>query len=356
MPACLEGGQGGAVSRIHTTVPAMALHIRSIRRSQRGATTTTAIAILVIVILLAAAAWFLILRPPQHAVTAPVQTAKAPAATAASPAASANRLETMSVDQLLAEARKALAEQRLVAPAGNNAVEYYVSVLAKDPKNRDAQGALREIFPFAEPVVEQAVNQGNLDEAQREIDLLAKADPNNYTLTILRAKLDAARKLASSAQQQKQQELAKQQAAQQQQLLAAQQATQQAEAAHQATEAASKPAAAAPGPAPAAVAAPKPVAAPAAENRDAQITRMVPPKYPLQAARDNQQGWVEVEFTVGADGSVSNVRVVDAEPRRIFDRAATEAVSRWQFKPALINGTPTAVVLKRKLEFRLGGG
>ena len=332
----------------------MALHIRSIRRSQRGASTTTAIAILVIVILLAAAAWFLILRPPQHAAPAQVQTVKAPAAAAAAAsAASANRLETMSVDQLLAEARKALAEQRLVAPAGNNAVEYYVSVLAKDPKNRDAQGALREIFPFAEPVVEQAVNQGNLDEAQREIGLLAKADPNNYTLTILRAKLDAARKLADRAQQQKQQDLAKQQAQQQQQLLAAQQA------AHQATEAAPKPAAEAGHPAPVpvpAVAAPKPVAAPVAENRDAQITRMVPPKYPLQAARDNQQGWVEVEFTVTADGGVSNAHVVDAEPRRVFDRAAIEAVSRWQFKPALINGTPTAVVLKRKLEFKLGGG
>lgn len=335
----------------------MALHIRSIRRSQRGASTTTAIAILVIVILLAAAAWFLILRPTQHTAPAQVQTVKAPAAAAASSsAASANRLETMSVDQLLAEARKALAEQRLVAPAGNNAVEYYVSVLAKDPKNRDAQGALREIFPFAEPVVEQAVNQGNLDEAQREIDLLAKADPNNYTLTILRAKLDAARKLADRAQQQKQQDLAKQQAQQQQQLLAAQQAG----ATRQAAEVAPKPAAEAgrPAPVPApAVAAPKPVAAPAAtENRDAQITRMVPPKYPLQAARDNQQGWVEVEFTVTADGSVSNARVVDAEPRRVFDRAAIEAVSRWQFKPALINGTPTAVVLKRKLEFKLGGG
>ena len=333
----------------------MALHIRSIRRSQRGATTTTTIAILVIVILLAAAAWFLILRPPQHAVTAAVQAARKPVATVAMPAVSANRLETMSVDQLLAEARKALAAQRLVAPAGDNAVEYYVSVLAKDPKNRDAQGALREIFPFAEPVVEQAVNQGNLDEAQREIDLLAKADPNNYTLTILRAKLDAARKLASSAQQQKQQALAKQQAAQQQQLLAAQQAA----AARQAAETAAKPVAEAPHAAAVPVAAaPKPVAtAPAAaENRDAQITRMVPPKYPLQAARDNQQGWVEVEFTVTTDGRVSNAQVVDAQPRRVFDRAAIEAVSRWQFKPALINGTPTAVVLKRKLEFKLGGG
>ncbi len=333
----------------------MALHIRSIRRSQRGATTTTAIAILVIVILLAVAAWFLILRPPQHALTAPTQAVKASVATSAKPAASANRLETMSVNQLLAEARKALAEQRLVAPAGDNAVEYYVSVLAKDPKNRDAQGALREIFPFAEPVVEQAVNQGNLDEAQREIDLLAKADPNNYTLTILRAKLDAARKLASSAQQAKQQALAKQQAAQEQQQLAAQQAAQKAQAASQAPEV-TKPVAEAAPPAPAIAAKPVAAAPAAAQNRDAQITRMVPPKYPLQAARDNQQGWVEVEFTVTADGSVSNAQVIDSQPRRIFDRAATEAVSRWQFKPALINGTPTAVVLKRKLEFKLGGG
>ena len=56
------------------------------------------------------------------------------------------------------------------------------------------------------------------------------------------------------------------------------------------------------------------------------------------------------------DGSVGNVHVTNAEPRRVFDRAAVDAVSRWKFKPALINGVPTAVVLQRRVEFRLSGG
>ena len=46
---------------------------------------------------------------------------------------------------------------------------------------------------------EQQINAGNFNEAQREIDLLAKADPANFTLTILRSKLDAQRKVADKA-------------------------------------------------------------------------------------------------------------------------------------------------------------
>ncbi len=89
-----------------------------------------------------------------------------------------------------------------MAPQGNNALEYYLRVLDKEPNNQTAKDALREMFPFATPVVEQNINAGNVDEATREIDLLAKVDPNNYTLTILRQKLDAKKKVAEHDQQQ----------------------------------------------------------------------------------------------------------------------------------------------------------
>ncbi|EQD58238.1 protein containing TonB [mine drainage metagenome] len=85
------------------------------------------------------------------------------------------------------------------------------------------------------------------------------------------------------------------------------------------------------------------------------MVHMVPAKYPLRAARRGEQGWVDVEFTVNPDGSVSNVHVTDSKPRYVFDRAATGAVSRWRFKSALINGRPAAVVLKRQIEFKLSG-
>ena len=58
-----------------------------------------------------------------------------------------------------------------------------------------------------------------------------------------------------------------------------------------------------------------------------------PPDYPSAALRDGQSGQVLVEFTVNTDGSVSNPRVVRAEPARVFDRAALAAVRRWRFQP-----------------------
>src|ERR1700749_2384583 len=124
----------------------------------------------------------------------------------------------MSMNELLAEARKAVNEQRLLAPAGNNAFEFYLKVLEKQPGNQVAVDALRETFPFGANSAEQAINQRDFGEAQRQIDLLAKADPANYTLTILRSKLDAQRKLQDREQQlasdkEKQAQLAVQKAA-----------------------------------------------------------------------------------------------------------------------------------------------
>lgn len=93
------------------------------------------------------------------------------------------------VSALLAAARTAYTARNVVAPAGHNAMEYYEAVLAQDPGNKVAGDALREIFPFAVPCVEQAIARHEFAEATREIGVLAKADPTNYSLTLLRSRL-----------------------------------------------------------------------------------------------------------------------------------------------------------------------
>ena len=293
--------------------------------------------------------------PAAKAPIVPAKTASAGIPPAAVALKAADRLAAMSVDQLMDQAQKALQGNRLVAPAGDNAFEYYLEVLRKSPHNRAAQSALRETFPYGAQIVDQTIHKKNFAEAQREIGLLAKADPTDYTLTILRSKLDAARTLA--AQQQK----TKQGAAQTQTAAAAAQAQQveqkQLAAAAQKQELEQAVAAAAAKQQQeqraAATRAAAVKTATHIENRKAQMVHMVPAKYPLRAARRGEQGWVDVEFTVNPDGSVSNVHVTDSKPRYVFDRAAIDAVSRWRFKPALINGQPTAVVLKRQIEFKL---
>lgn len=285
---------------------------------------------------------------------APVTAAKSGAPAAAVPQAAAPvpaPAPELTVDQLIKAASAAFGEKRYVAPQGNNAVEYYLQVLAKDPKNHIADSALREMFPFATGAVEQEINAGNVDDAGRVIDELAKFDPSNYTLTILRGKLDAKKKQVEHDQQ-------------------------VAAAATAAKAAATQNAAAAPAvaaPAPEAAPPPKPVAppvekpvapppapvaeapAPAQVTTPAQLIKSVPPEYPPDAYRSRRQGWVEVQFTINADGSVSDAKVVNAEPARMFNTEALNAVRRWTFKPRMVNGKATTEQATRRIEFKLGG-
>lgn len=102
------------------------------------------------------------------------------------------------VDILLGLARQATKEGRLVAPQGNNAYEYYLSIIQLDPDNPSALDALRETLPFASQEIEQQINRRQLEEARREIALLRDFDPTNYTLIILGAKLDAQQQVVTA--------------------------------------------------------------------------------------------------------------------------------------------------------------
>jgi hypothetical protein len=102
------------------------------------------------------------------------------------------------IDILLGLARDATKEGRLVAPQGNNAYEYYLSVTQLDAKNATAQDALRETLPFASQEIERQINRRELEEARREIALLRDYDPTNYTLIILGAKLDAQQQVVTA--------------------------------------------------------------------------------------------------------------------------------------------------------------
>jgi TonB family protein len=58
------------------------------------------------------------------------------------------------------------------------------------------------------------------------------------------------------------------------------------------------------------------------------------PGYPLQAFRDgHRNGQVTVAYTVQPDGAVTDVRVLDARPAVVFNRAATSMVADWRFVP-----------------------
>ena len=60
-----------------------------------------------------------------------------------------------------------------------------------------------------------------------------------------------------------------------------------------------------------------------------------------------------VSFTIEPNGRTADVHVTDSLPRRVFDRAATEAVLRYRFTPAMKDGVAVSSVRQQKIEFNL---
>ena len=85
-------------------------------------------------------------------------------------------------------------------------------------------------------------------------------------------------------------------------------------------------------------------------DRDAVPQVRIQPDYPIQARQKGIEGWVDVQFTVGSDGSVRNPVVLNAEPKKIFDRAALQAVKGWKYNPKIEDGRP---VERRGLKVRI---
>ena len=79
------------------------------------------------------------------------------------------------------------------------------------------------------------------------------------------------------------------------------------------------------------------------------LTR-VEPIYPKEAAKQGIEGSVVLSYDIDSQGNVQNVSVIDANPRKTFDKAAKIALRQWTYeKPAKpIKG------VKVQLDFLLG--
>ncbi|MEM1022779.1 MAG: energy transducer TonB [Myxococcota bacterium] len=66
------------------------------------------------------------------------------------------------------------------------------------------------------------------------------------------------------------------------------------------------------------------------------------PVYPPGAADRGIEGYVTIGFTISPSGTVVDMKVLDAQPRGQFDRAALRALRRWRYDPKLVDGKPVA--------------
>jgi periplasmic protein TonB len=76
------------------------------------------------------------------------------------------------------------------------------------------------------------------------------------------------------------------------------------------------------------------------------------PGFSDEARKAKQQGIVGLLVVVGKDGRTYNIRVRQSLGMGL-DEKAVEAVSRWRFKPATLNGQPVATQIAVEVDFHL---
>ncbi len=81
----------------------------------------------------------------------------------------------------------------------------------------------------------------------------------------------------------------------------------------------------------------------AGSDRDIVPLVRINPDYPPRALSRGIQGWVIVQFTISATGTVKDQKVVDSS-NKIFDEAALKAIGRWRYNPKVEEG----VAVERK--------
>jgi periplasmic protein TonB len=154
---------------------------------------------------LAAGGGYFLLNKDKAPTTAPVVTStpKATAPTQAAAPADGSSADTNleaaptvdtsiingKVDELLEKARGAMRERRYLEPVGDNALLYYRSAAAADPKNGEARDGLQRVASVAASRFEESMNGGKFDDASLSLANLKVAAPTDARIPTYDVKL-----------------------------------------------------------------------------------------------------------------------------------------------------------------------
>ncbi len=84
-----------------------------------------------------------------------------------------------------------------------------------------------------------------------------------------------------------------------------------------------------------------------------ELARYSTPTFPISARERGVSGWVELQFLVRSDGSVSDIVVTGAQPVGVFEQAAVDAVRKWRYKPVQRDGHVVDQRARLRMKFAL---
>jgi len=79
----------------------------------------------------------------------------------------------------------------------------------------------------------------------------------------------------------------------------------------------------------------------------------MPPLYPYKAKRLEIEGYVKVKFLVDETGAVSQISILEASPKGLFEDSVFKALPSWEFAPGKILGEPVSSWVITTIRFEL---
>jgi protein TonB len=84
---------------------------------------------------------------------------------------------------------------------------------------------------------------------------------------------------------------------------------------------------------------------------EGSLIHKVDPIYPQEARTQKLAGTVILDATIGKDGSVDRMKVIDGPT--VLAEAATAALRQWRYSPSTLNGNPIEVEKRITVIFKL---
>jgi len=76
------------------------------------------------------------------------------------------------------------------------------------------------------------------------------------------------------------------------------------------------------------------------DNRYSTPMVRIEPKYPRNAVKKQIEGWVQLSFDIDKEGKPTNINVIKSQPKKIFVNSAIKALSKWRYRPKIVNEIP----------------